>query len=71
MLIGTLELLGDARTQVRSVVGALESLRDFWLAEAELQTALLTGPPGAGAAAPATGRSPAPAAAPRESAAAH
>jgi len=73
MLIGTLELLGDARSQVRSVVGALESLREFWLAEADLQTALLTGPPGAApASVTAGGRPPAAsAAAPRESAAAH
>jgi outer membrane protein TolC len=74
MLIGTLDLLADARVQVRSVVGALEALRDFWLAEADLQTVLLTGAPGAGAPGVphAGGRAPAPAApTPRDSVAAH
>lgn len=45
MLIGTFELLADAREQVRSVVGAVESLRDFWQADTELQTALTAGAP--------------------------
>ena len=47
MLIGTFELLADARTQVRSVIGAVESLRDFWLADTDLQTALTAGAPDA------------------------
>lgn len=54
MLIGTFELLADARTQVRSVIGAVEALRDFWLADTDLQIALTAGAPdalpGAGAA---------------------
>lgn len=50
MLIGTFELLADAREQVRSVVGAVESLRDFWLADTDLQTALTAGAPSVGAA---------------------
>ncbi|HSI47954.1 MAG TPA: TolC family protein [Ideonella sp.] len=49
MLTGVFELLADARDQVNSVTGAVESLRDFWIAETDLQSAL-------------TGRSPGPAA---------
>jgi outer membrane protein TolC len=45
MLIGTFELLADAREQVRSVVGAVEALRDFWMADTDLQTALTAGAP--------------------------
>jgi outer membrane protein TolC len=45
MLIGTFELLADAREQVRSVVGAVEALRDFWQADTDLQTALTAGAP--------------------------
>ncbi len=44
MLIGVFELLADARTQVAAVQGAIEALRDFWLAQADLDMALL-GPP--------------------------
>jgi len=40
MLIGVFELLADARDQVASVNGYIEALRDYWLAETELQTAL-------------------------------
>ncbi|MBK8066022.1 MAG: TolC family protein [Betaproteobacteria bacterium] len=43
MLIGTFELLADAREQVRSVTGAVEALRDFWMADTDLQTALNAG----------------------------
>ena len=50
MLIGTFELLADAREQVRSVVGAVEALRDFWQADTDLQTALTAGAPGESAA---------------------
>ncbi|MFM1991663.1 MAG: hypothetical protein RJA99_4620 [Pseudomonadota bacterium] len=50
MLIGTFELLADAREQVRSVVGAVEALRDFWQADTDLQTALTAGAPSQGAA---------------------
>lgn len=45
MLLGTFELLADAREQVRSVTAAVETLRDFWLADADLQTALTVGAP--------------------------
>ena len=48
MLISVFELLADAREQVMSVNAAIEAQRDFWLAEADLQTALIGGaaPPG-------------------------
>jgi outer membrane protein TolC len=54
MLIGVFELLADAREQVASVTAAVEALRDFWVAETDLRTAL-------------TGRSPGPAAVLRSS----
>ena len=44
MLIGVFELLADARAQVAAVNGSIEALRDFWLAEADLQQAM-TGRP--------------------------
>ncbi len=49
MFISVFELLADARAQIASVHGAIEAQRDFWLAEADLQLALvgrptLTGP---------------------------
>ncbi len=40
MLISVFELLADAREQVASVNAAIESLREFWTAEADLQAAL-------------------------------
>ena len=40
MLISVFELLADAREQVASVNAAIEALRDFWIAEADLQAAL-------------------------------
>lgn len=62
MLIGVFELLADARAQVASVTAAIDALRDFWLAQADLDMALVGRPtpaaalaaglpPGAGAAA--------------------
>ncbi len=45
MLIGVFELLADARTQISSVNAAIEALRDFWLAQAALDQALV-GPAG-------------------------
>jgi outer membrane protein TolC len=41
MLIGVFELLADARTQVAAVAAAQDALRDFWLAQADLEQALL------------------------------
>ena len=46
MLIGVFGLLADSRDQVASVTGYIEALRDYWIADTNLQTAL-------------TGRSPA------------
>ncbi len=40
MLIGVFELLADARAQVAAVSAAQEALRDFWLAQADLDQAL-------------------------------
>jgi outer membrane protein TolC len=45
MLIGVFELLADARSQLAAVNTAIESQRDFWLADADLQMALI-GTPG-------------------------
>ena len=45
MLISVFELLADAREQVASVSASIEALRDYWLAESELQ-ASLNGTPG-------------------------
>jgi len=40
MLASVFELLADAREQVTSVTAAVEALRDYWLADTDLQTAL-------------------------------
>lgn len=37
MLISVFELLADARTQIESVNGYIDALKEFWLAETELQ----------------------------------
>ena len=44
MLIGVFELLADARAQVASVNAAIEAQRDYWLADADLQMALVGAP---------------------------
>jgi outer membrane protein TolC len=41
MLIGVFELLADARAQVAAVNAAIVALRDFWLAQADLDQALV------------------------------
>jgi outer membrane protein TolC len=41
MLIGVFELLADARGQIASVNASIEALRDFWMAEADLDMALI------------------------------
>jgi outer membrane protein TolC len=51
MLIGVFELLADARAQIASVNNYIGSLRDFWIAQADLDLALigrpsLVAPPG-------------------------
>jgi outer membrane protein TolC len=58
MLIGVFELLADARTQIASVNASIEALRDFWVAQADLDMALIGKPSlavaaGPGATAPA------------------
>ncbi|WP_427914964.1 TolC family protein [Ramlibacter sp. MMS24-I3-19] len=63
MLVDVFELLADAREQVAGVTGYVQALRDFWVADSNLQTALTGGSPGASsisrpssaAAAPAAG----------------
>ena len=44
MLIGVFELLADARAQIASVNGAIQALRDFWIAQADLDMALIGKP---------------------------
>ena len=44
MLKSVFELLADSREQVMAVNGAIEAQRDFWMAEAELQMALIGRP---------------------------
>jgi len=44
MLIGVFDLLADARTQITSVNSSIEALRDFWLAQADLEMALIGKP---------------------------
>jgi outer membrane protein TolC len=48
MLIGPFELLADSREQVTSVTGYVEALRDYWVAETNLQTAIFGRSPGPG-----------------------
>lgn len=38
MLVGVFELLADARSQITSVNSSIEALRDFWLAQAALDS---------------------------------
>lgn len=40
MLISVFDLLADARDQIAGVTGAVEALRDHWVAQTRLQTAL-------------------------------
>ncbi len=49
MLIGVFELLADSREQVRGVTGYVQALRDFWVAQTNLQTALTGRSPGSSA----------------------
>jgi outer membrane protein TolC len=46
MLTSVFDLLADARDQIASVTTAVESLRDFWVAETNLQAALTARSPG-------------------------
>ena len=54
MLIGVFELLADARAQIASVNAAIEAKRDFWIAQADLEMALIGKPSLASAMAGAT-----------------
>ncbi len=53
MLIGVFELLADSRAQIASVNNYIESLRDFWIAQADLDMALIGKPSLATPAGPA------------------
>ena len=53
MFIGVFELLADARTQIASVNASIEALRDFWIAQADLDMALIGKPSLSAAAGPA------------------
>jgi outer membrane protein TolC len=62
MLISVFELLADARQQVSSVNAYIETLRDYWLAESNLNLALTGKSPGSmsiAGGAPAAGEAPA------------
>ncbi|MBA2964663.1 MULTISPECIES: TolC family protein [Ramlibacter] len=63
MLIGVFELLADSREQVRSVSSYVQALRDFWIADTTLNTALTGRSPGAAAASGPSPGAAAPAAA--------
>ncbi|MBL8670763.1 MAG: TolC family protein [Alphaproteobacteria bacterium] len=43
MLVSVFDLLSDSREQVASVLAAIEAMRGFWVAEAELRLALVAG----------------------------
>ena len=43
MLISVFELMSDARNQMTSVNGYIEALRDFWLAQTDLESTSLAG----------------------------
>jgi outer membrane protein TolC len=63
MLIGVFDLLADARSQIAGVNAAIDALRDYWLAAADLELAMV-GQPALAPMAPATGGAPAAAADP-------
>lgn len=44
MQIGVFDLLADARSQISSVNSYIESLRDFWLAQSDMQMSLIGKP---------------------------
>jgi outer membrane protein TolC len=58
MLIGVFELLADARLQIASVNAAIEAKRDFWLAQADLDMALIGKPSLTPSAGPTTAAGP-------------
>ncbi len=46
MLISVFELLADARQQIASVNAYIDALRDFWVADSDLNMALNGASPG-------------------------
>lgn len=60
MLISVFELLADAREQVTGVSNAVAALRDFWVAQVNLDTALTAGSPVAASVSPMSAPSAAP-----------
>jgi outer membrane protein TolC len=44
MLIGVFDLLADARAQIGAVANSIEALRDFWVARADLDMAMIGKP---------------------------
>jgi outer membrane protein TolC len=56
MLIGVFDLLADARAQIGAVASSIDALRDFWLARADLDMALIGKPSLAPPAGPGLGR---------------
>jgi len=44
MFISVFDLLADAREQITAVNGYIDALRDFWLAQSDLQMALIGKP---------------------------
>jgi outer membrane protein TolC len=46
MLIGVFELLADAREQIAAITATIEALREFWIADTELELSLHAGSPG-------------------------
>ncbi|MEP6972227.1 MAG: TolC family protein [Betaproteobacteria bacterium] len=54
MLASAWDLLADSRAQVMAVNSTIEAQRDFWLADADLQTALTGTSPGALSGAPSS-----------------
>lgn len=58
MFISTWQLLAQARTTTQAVATATEAQRDFWLADVDLQLALYSTSPGAGAVSLSTPATP-------------
>lgn len=54
MFISVFELLADARSQISAVNASIEALRDFWVAQADLDMALIGKPSLSGSTAPTT-----------------
>ena len=50
MLASVFDLLADSKDQIAGVVGAVTALRDYWIAETQLQTALTGRSPGSASA---------------------